>query len=184
MDVDTSCFTLTPFRKCFADLQDPDRCKVIDYLSMIPCASYGSLNVTRDKFQNIISSRCFICEKLPSPKTAILDDDLCQKTGSEAILILNTLIKSSAFMDSRKSRVLAMIAVKAFAIHFRDEGFFDLETSEIGQWCLKSLQSSMRELRIAAGYIITHLWHLLGSCSLFLGVRYPNFFTGLKFHKT
>ncbi|QSZ36964.1 hypothetical protein DSL72_009056, partial [Monilinia vaccinii-corymbosi] len=152
-------FTLTSFRKCFADLPDPERWKFIDYLSMIPCASYGSLNVTRDKFQNIISSQCFICEKLSPPDSTILNDDFCQKTGSEAILILNTLIKSSAFMDSRRSRVLAMVAVKAFAIHFRDEGFFDLETSEIGQWCLKSLQSSMRELRIAAGRTLPEFLH-------------------------
>ncbi|RAL58649.1 hypothetical protein DID88_003013 [Monilinia fructigena] len=155
MDMDGLCHLTGASRICKI-LTDA---KVIDYLSMIPCASYGSLNVTRDKFQNIISSQCFICEELPSPSAAILDDDLCQKTGIEAILILNALIKSSAFMDSRRSRVLAMVAVKAFATHFRDEGFFDLETSEIGQWCLKSLQSSMRELRIAAGRTVPKFLH-------------------------
>ncbi|EDN95718.1 hypothetical protein SS1G_11597 [Sclerotinia sclerotiorum 1980 UF-70] len=136
----------------FAGLKDPDRCKVIDYLSMLPCAAYGSLTVTRDKLENITSSQCFVCEKL-LPKTAVLDDDLCQKTGTEAILILTTLINSPAFHDSRRTRVLAMVAVKAFAMHFRDEEFFNLETSAVGQWCLKSLQSSMRELRIAAGVL-------------------------------
>ncbi|KAI9640177.1 serine/threonine-protein kinase M1 [Ciborinia camelliae] len=148
MDVDGLCHQA---EKYFANLNDPDRCKVIDYLSMIPCAAYGSLTVTRDKFENITSSRCFICEKLPPPQTTSLDDDLCQKTGSEAILILTTLVKSPAFHESRRPRVLAMVAVKAFAIHFRDEEFFNLETSVIGQWCLKSLQSSVREMRIAAG---------------------------------
>jgi serine/threonine-protein kinase ATR len=123
---------------------------------MIPCAAYGSLTVTRDKADNIISSRCFACEKLPPPRTTTLDDGLCQKTSSEAILILTTLVKSPAFHDSRRSRVLAMVAVKSFAIHFRDEDFFNLETSGLGQWCLQSLQSSMRELRIAAGYVIVH----------------------------
>ena len=118
---------------------------------MIPCAAYGSLTVIRDKNENIISSRCFLCEKLPPPRTMTLDDDMCQKTGSEAILILTTLIKSPTFHGSRRPRVLAMVAIKGFAIHFRDEDFFNLETSALGQWCLKSLQSSMRELRIAAG---------------------------------
>ncbi|KAJ8069456.1 hypothetical protein OCU04_003110 [Sclerotinia nivalis] len=147
MDMDGLC-SLAEQR--FADLKDPDRCKVIDHLSMIPCAAYGSLTVTRDKLENIVSSQCFVCEKLP-PKTTVLDDDLCQKTGTKAILILTSLVNSPAFHDSRRSRVLAMVAVKAFAIHFRDEEFFNLETSAVGQWCLKSLQSSMRELRIAAG---------------------------------
>lgn len=120
---------------------------------MIPCAAYGSLTVTRDKFENIISSQCFVCEKLPAI-TVALDDDMCQQTGSEAILILTTLVKSPAFQESRRSRVLAMVAAKAFAVHFRDEKFFDLETSAVGQWCLQSLQSSIRELRIAAGYVL------------------------------
>lgn len=150
MIVDATCFSLTSNRKCFAGLSDPDRCKVMNYLSMIPCAAYGSLTVTRDKFEDIVSSQCFICQKSP-PRATALDDDSCQKTGGGAILILTTLIKSPAFHESRRSRVLAMVAVKAFAIHFRDEEFLDLETSAVGQWCLKSLQSSMRELRIAAG---------------------------------
>ncbi|KAF7872002.1 uncharacterized protein EAF02_009107 [Botrytis sinoallii] len=150
LDMDGLCHLA---EKCFAGLTDLDRCKVIDYLSMIPCAAYGSLTVTRDKFENIVSSQCFICQKLP-PRATALDEDACQKTGSEAILILTTLIKSPAFHESRRSRVLAMIAVKAFAIHFRDEEFLNLETSAVGQWCLKSLQSSMRELRIAAGRTI------------------------------
>ncbi|TGO91177.1 hypothetical protein BPOR_0036g00070 [Botrytis porri] len=147
LDMDGLCHIV---ERCYAELTDLDRCKFIDYLSMIPCAAYGSLTVTRDKFENIVSSQCFICQKLP-PRITALDDDLCQKTGSEAILILTTLIKSPAFHESRRSRVLAMIAVKAFAIHFQDEEFLDLESSAVGQWCLKSLQSSMRELRIAAG---------------------------------
>ncbi|KAM0134783.1 hypothetical protein ACHAP3_005339 [Botrytis cinerea] len=147
LDMDGLCHLA---ERCFAGLTDLDQCKAIDYLSMIPCAAYGSLTVTRDKYENIVSSQCFICEKLP-PRATALDDDLCQKTGSEAILILTTLIKAPGFHESRRSRVLAMIAVKAFAVHSRDEEFFDLESSVVGQWCLKSLQSSMRELRIAAG---------------------------------
>ncbi|ESZ94262.1 hypothetical protein SBOR_5330 [Sclerotinia borealis F-4128] len=148
MDMDGLCHLA---EKYFADLKDSDRCKAIDYLSMIPCAAYGSLAVTRDKFENIITSQCFMCEKRPPPSITTLDNDLCQKTGNEAILILTTLVKSPAFQSSRQSRVMAMVAVKAFATHFRDEGFFNLETSALGQWCLQSLQSSMRELRIAAG---------------------------------
>lgn len=44
-----------------------------------------------------------------------------------------------------------MISLKRLIVHTDDPEVFDLETSLLGQWCLKSLQSSMRELRIAAG---------------------------------
>lgn len=44
-----------------------------------------------------------------------------------------------------------MIATRRVAMHCADEDFLDLETSELGQWCLQSLNSSLRELRIAAG---------------------------------
>lgn len=163
--LDTTGYTLTYIRIRFVDLEDIERCKVIDYLAMIPCAAYGSLAITRDKFENIVSSRCFICEDLPMPEAVMLDDDLCQKTGTEAILILNTLIKSPAFIDSRRSRVLATLAIKTFAVHFRNEKFLNLDTSELGQWCLRGLKSSMREMRIAAGYVVVYWWQILDYCS-------------------
>lgn len=78
-------------------------------------------------------------------------DSKDQTTSREAILTFSKLVKSSAFLDSRRPRILAMIALKKFAVHFNDPELVDLEISCLGQWCLQSLQSSIRELRIAAG---------------------------------
>lgn len=44
-----------------------------------------------------------------------------------------------------------MIALKRLIAHCEDPMFLNLETSAPGQWCLQALNSSVRELRIAAG---------------------------------
>ena len=44
-----------------------------------------------------------------------------------------------------------MISLRRFALHCDDPEFLNLESSVAGQWCLQSLHSSIRELRIAAG---------------------------------
>jgi serine/threonine-protein kinase ATR len=74
-----------------------------------------------------------------------------QEISNEAILIFSNLIKSTAFGASRRPRVLAMLMLKKFALHYDNPELFDLEMSPLGQWCLGSLKSSIRELRIAAG---------------------------------
>lgn len=47
-----------------------------------------------------------------------------------------------------------MVAIRRIILHARDAEVLDLEKSAIGRWCLQSLQSSVRELRIAAGRAI------------------------------
>lgn len=44
-----------------------------------------------------------------------------------------------------------MQGLRRLALHCDDPGFLNLETSSTGQWCIQSLNSSVRELRIAAG---------------------------------
>lgn len=65
------------------------------------------------------------------------------------------LINSKSFLESRRPRVIAMIALRRLVVHSRDAEMLDLEKSALGQWCLQALQSSLRELRIAAGRAIT-----------------------------
>lgn len=71
--------------------------------------------------------------------------------AAEAIATFSKLINFPEFEESRTPKVEGMLALRHFAMHFKDNVFMDLETSMLGQWCLKSLRSFMRELRIAAG---------------------------------
>lgn len=61
------------------------------------------------------------------------------------------LTQLGSFIDSKRPRIAAMIAVRRLVLHCSDAELLDLETSKLGQWCLQSLNSSVRELRIASG---------------------------------
>lgn len=72
-----------------------------------------------------------------------------------SVNIFTSLLNLPAFLESRRPRVVAMIALRRIVLHTKDAEMLDLEKSALGQWCLQALQSSLRELRIAAGRAIT-----------------------------
>ncbi|KAI3397802.1 hypothetical protein diail_10335 [Diaporthe ilicicola] len=74
--------------------------------------------------------------------------------AADDTLILGS-VGQHTFKESRRPRVVAMIALRRIIVHSKSPDMLDLETSAIGQWCLSTLQSSLRELRIAAGRAIT-----------------------------
>lgn len=139
-------------RDCFDALSDEDRSKSFELLGRVPCSLSKTLSLARDCGQ-ITDSRCLICDgsALAEHVDVRYDDAKCHELAKEAILTFNKLLKSPAFLVSRRPRILAMFALRRFAVHFDDPDFIDLETSATGQWCLMSLKSSVRELRIAAG---------------------------------
>lgn len=65
--------------------------------------------------------------------------------------IFLNLTQFGPFIDSKRPRIAAMIALRRLALHCSDAELLDLEKSSLGQWCLQSLNSSVRELRIASG---------------------------------
>jgi serine/threonine-protein kinase ATR len=118
---------------------------------MIPCAANNSLRVTRDNDGNISKWECFLCDRTAPPTSVLLDSKRCQTVCSDAVAIFAKLIKSQAFVEARRPRILAMVALKGYTAHFNNAEFMDLITSPLGQWCVVSLKSSSRELRISAG---------------------------------
>jgi serine/threonine-protein kinase ATR len=119
-------------------------------LGYIPCAGAGTLTLSYDREGNVCDRKCSVCDSgdPKSPMEIAYDPTL----AAEAIATFAKLVDLPEFEESRTPRVQGMLALRHFAMHFKDGEFLDLETSKLGQWCLKSLRSSMRELRIAAGY--------------------------------
>lgn len=136
-------------RDCFAELSEADRRTAFEYLGMIPCAANGSLTVTRDNEGKIVSWQCFVCDGTPSPSSIKLDEAKCQSACVDAVATFVKVKESPAFTG--RSRVLAMVTLRRFTTHFYNSDFVNLMTSSLGQWCVQSLNSSSRELRIAAG---------------------------------
>jgi serine/threonine-protein kinase ATR len=137
-------------RDCFAALDETDQCKAIELLGLIPCVASGYLSArcTNDEIKD---PKCLLCEGSPLPDSVERDELKCREISSEAILTFSNLIKSPNFGSSKRPRILAMYMLRKFALHYDNPEFLDLEMSPLGQWCLGSLKSSLRELRIAAG---------------------------------
>lgn len=70
---------------------------------------------------------------------------------SEILAIIEQLCVSPELQCSDRHRVLATLAIRSFVLHIRDEVVLDLSDSRLAEWCMKSLQSTSRELRVAAG---------------------------------
>ncbi|OBT63761.1 hypothetical protein VE03_06954 [Pseudogymnoascus sp. 23342-1-I1] len=166
---------------CFSHLEDANRCKALKLLGMIPCASADTLRVLRDKNGEFGEPECTICgsrskteaiidasssRAAPTPVSASVPVNAMKastithlgaqsadmaKMETQAVAVLSALLKVADFELSRKPRILAMMVVRKFALHFEGAQFMDLESSALGQWCLTSLRSSVRELRIVAG---------------------------------
>jgi serine/threonine-protein kinase ATR len=108
------------------------------------------MTVIRDRDGTISTAKCSLCD------TSITRSPLegyDEGVAREAIATFTTLITLPEFNDSKRPRVLGMFALRSFARHYNDSSLMNIETSVLGHWCLTSLRSSMRELRIAAGYV-------------------------------
>jgi serine/threonine-protein kinase ATR len=66
-------------------------------------------------------------------------------------VIFRQLFAMQGFSELKKTRIVAILAVRELLQHSTDQSVISLDTSALGQICLQSLQSKIREMRIAAG---------------------------------
>lgn len=119
----------------------------VELLSRICCVvdSHARSNRATDSVTAPLT--CPICDESSTDSPTISS----HHAKSEARHIFSKMIRLTSFSESRRPRIAAMIALRRLILHCEDAAFLDLETPGPGQWCLQSLNSSLRELRIAAG---------------------------------
>ncbi|KAF4494809.1 uvsb pi-3 kinase [Fusarium agapanthi] len=128
------------------------QCLMLDLLSRISCVADGGNETINDTKAAVTETACSICEHNAPPVRSNLHGAIVHKSRIEALL--TKLIRLPALAESRRPRVAAMLAIRRVILHCEDTELLNLETSGIGQWCLQSLNSSVRELRIAAGRVL------------------------------
>ncbi|PSR90721.1 phosphatidylinositol 3 [Coniella lustricola] len=136
----------------FPLLVESEQCMLIELLTCLPCASDNSLTFAQAGTGNP-TRQCSICVKQGKQKTPLENHGILVHAAVSRLFF--KLSDLPSFRESRRPRVVAMIALRRLILHCRDAQTLDLEQSALGQWCLQSLQSSLRELRIAAGRAIT-----------------------------
>ena len=78
---------------------------------------------------------------------------LDQSQSDELVVALTGLAILPQAQKVTRVRVAALTAARRLLCHSGNPDHFDLRTSKIGHWCLVSLRSSLRDLRIAAGLV-------------------------------
>ncbi|KAI2611792.1 phosphatidyl inositol 3-kinase [Hypoxylon sp. NC1633] len=133
-------------------LTESELCRTVDLLGYVCCAADNTLLIHSNKTGKILRFACRRCQALQSSHEASSSLDIPAKQAVRGIFA--SLVQLPSFLESRNPRVTAMAALRRLAKHGSDPDFLDIERSVTAQWCLKSLQSSVRELRIAAGRTI------------------------------
>lgn len=122
------------------------QCELLSKLGRVGCAGDGTLTVEQlgDLFGT--EYRCSICDDAKTQgeekiwKSSQFDE--LRKVAAELVPHLQR---------SAKPRVAGMIALRHILMHDPNDEHVRLASSPFGEWCLHSLRSSIRELRLVAG---------------------------------
>ena len=129
-------------------MNEDEQCRLIDLVSRMPCVADFTLTLRKTEPAAPAYFKCSFCAETTPVDLPRSSQEQVKTAG---ISIFSSLIKLPTFLESRRPRVFAMVALRRIAKHSTYREFWDLERPGPGQWCLQSLRSSIRELRIAAG---------------------------------
>ncbi|KAK8061288.1 hypothetical protein PG994_007654 [Apiospora phragmitis] len=133
----------------FPRLQDTDRVSLIHLLGYMCCAADNTLESSSITEYHPSELMCLFCQASTGEKRI---PQSCDKGAKVAVLsAFNSLVALPSFNESREPRITAMVALRRLAKHSGEASFLDADTSASVLWCLKSLNSSSRDLRIATG---------------------------------
>ncbi|KAM0289256.1 hypothetical protein ACHAO9_006214 [Fusarium lateritium] len=153
MDIDDNFLNIEQlFLDAFPTIDEPHQCLALDLLSRISCLADSEDRPSDKERTTAAETRCSICEMNASSTRSTSHEAILHKSRVEALF--TKLIRLPSLAESRRPRVAAMMALRRVILHCDDAELLNLETSGLGQWCLQSLNSSVRELRIAAGRVL------------------------------
>ena len=134
----------------FASLSDEDQALVFFVIGQLACAGAETLSFSHiSSDEKLCQNTCSVCDiTMGYSRVGIFGDD--SETDAIFILFIN-LLKLTQKQKLRRPRIAAMIAFRRLLLHSKGPNNLNLADSPIGPWCMQALQSSMRDLRIAAG---------------------------------
>ncbi|EAS29766.2 UVSB PI-3 kinase [Coccidioides immitis RS] len=157
----------------FPDLSANEKCETLLHLGHLACALSGSITIEERMDVPTSIYRCEICDS-SGWKTA---SAICKQRQrfDELRATLASLIPT--LRRSAECRVAGMLALQNILIHDSKSEGSQLGGAPYGEFCLQSLCSSVRELRIAAGKTMA----IFLRAPLDEDVRRNNFVIALKY---
>lgn len=134
-------------REKFPPLSDENKCALVTNLGMIACAGATGLSGTHDGPDSELAP-CCICDMNTPEEQALVP---WRSPGFSAVRSTLTNILSN-LGRTPSPRIASMLALRRILVHDPDSNQLDLTSSMFGELCLHSLRSSVREIRLAAGY--------------------------------
>lgn len=137
----------------FSDLATNQQIRVLEILALLPCC--GEPPAGESKKDTEPSSRCRFCRSDRRRQRA-----MSEKQWNACFHIVASLISCPIIQASRNLRVALMFAVQRFTWHTPSSKHLSLlerDQSALAQWCLQSLRSSVRELRLVAAHTLPNL---------------------------
>lgn len=139
----------TYHRRSFDKLSELRKPEVLEVIGKLPCVVTGNMVqrpsevIARDTFF------CLVCDGEQSQHSMNVEGEppAIEKIWTMFNFILARLTRTPG------PRVAAMIALRRILMHSSHSKQMHLSTSPSGEFCLHSLRSSIRELRIATGYV-------------------------------
>ena len=132
----------------FPALSEDDQISVLSAIGQLSCAGAKTLSGISDSGQ-LLNHACSVCDaKIGSTRPVSLSED---PGIDELFTAIENLFKLIQKPKWRGPRIAVMLALRRLLSHSTSFVQFDLSKSLLGQWCLQSMRSSLRDLRIAAG---------------------------------
>lgn len=133
-------------------MRESDRFLPIRRLGLIACAIVGSLRNRAPISPNIDawgSYHCYLCD---SEESTLVQERKAMDSNScyELFTTLENLIKLDEYRASPQARIWGVMTLRRLLNHTEEPSYLNVEASILGQWCLATLNTSIRELRIAA----------------------------------
>ncbi|KAI1919319.1 serine/threonine-protein kinase M1 [Ophidiomyces ophidiicola] len=130
-----------------AGLSPSDKCNVLSHLGRLSCAWSDNLRFGQNVDISEPIYQCLVCDdnKWDTPGRICAEDSRFEYLRDTLTTLLPLLHASP------ECRILGMVAIRNMLIHDPNSKDMQLRTTPCGEFCLHSLHSSVRELRIIAG---------------------------------
>lgn len=130
----------------FQKLCEKDQYTVLDLLGQIACAQTTTGDILEDSKPT--SRVCEVCDVDPDSYDKSGGGMIAGEAGLELTKVLLALVP--LIQKSSRARVIGLLSLRRLLRHSISVDHLELAHSPLGEWCLQSLRSSSREVRIAA----------------------------------
>lgn len=129
------------------------QCEMLAAIGRVACAGSACLDLVNVDEVSWKSATCALCDtpgSLIHESALHWNHQILGEMWKDIVAGLIAITQEEKFQHSSRPRVLMAVAIGRIFNHISDAEYLSLEVSPLGEWLLKSMQRSLRELRIAA----------------------------------